>query len=96
MLVEMDNSERLPNAMQKLPQRLQLVLQLFFVEELNLIEISEILEVSVPRVHQLRGQALNRLRGLLSNLEQYRPAQVASPAFRCRIPALLSCNPAAN
>lgn len=69
MLVEMDNREHLLNAMQELPQRLQLVLQLFFVEELNLTEIAEILEVSVPRVHQLRGQALNRLRGLLSDLE---------------------------
>ncbi len=31
----------------------QLVIQLYFVEELNLAEIAEILEVSVPRVHQL-------------------------------------------
>lgn len=68
MLVEMDNRDRLLDAMQQLPQRLQLVLQLFFVEELNLTEIAEILEVSVPRVHQLRGQALSKLRDMLGHL----------------------------
>ncbi len=57
--------ERLVEAMQSLPERLQLVLQLFFVEELNLTEIAEVLEVSVPRVHQLRAKALKDLRKLL-------------------------------
>jgi RNA polymerase sigma factor for flagellar operon FliA len=45
-----------------LPQRLQLVVQLYFVEELNLAEIAETLSVSVPRVHQLKAQALDALR----------------------------------
>ncbi|WP_421852853.1 sigma-70 family RNA polymerase sigma factor [Novosphingobium sp.] len=34
-----------------LPERLQRVIQLYFVEELNLAEIAEVLSVSVPRVH---------------------------------------------
>jgi len=45
-----------------LPERLQLVVQLYFVEELNLAEIAETLAVSVPRVHQLKAQALDTLR----------------------------------
>ncbi len=45
-----------------LPERLQLVVQLYFVEELNLAEIAEMLAVSVPRVHQLKAQALDALR----------------------------------
>lgn len=45
-----------------LPERLQLVVQLYFVEELNLAEIAETLAVSVPRVHQLKAQALDALR----------------------------------
>ncbi|MEP0392548.1 MAG: sigma-70 family RNA polymerase sigma factor [Erythrobacter sp.] len=60
-----EDRERLVAAMSKLPERLMLVLQLFFVEELNLTEIAEVLEVSVPRVHQLRAKALKDLRGIL-------------------------------
>ena len=60
-----EDRERLLKAMIELPDRLKLVLQLFFVEELNLTEIAAILEVSVPRVHQLRAKALKALRGLM-------------------------------
>jgi RNA polymerase sigma factor for flagellar operon FliA len=42
-----------------------MVIQLYFVEELNLAEIAAVLEVSVPRVHQLKAQALDKLRSLL-------------------------------
>ena len=51
--------------MASLPERLQLVMQLYFVEELNLAEIAATLDVSIPRVHQLKAQALDRLRGAL-------------------------------
>ncbi|HEX5644387.1 MAG TPA: sigma-70 family RNA polymerase sigma factor [Erythrobacter sp.] len=64
-LAAMDDRARLVAAMEQLPQRLQLVLQLNFVEELNLTEIAEVLDVSVPRVHQLRAQALAKLRTML-------------------------------
>lgn len=60
-----EDRERLIRAMVQLPDRLKLVLQLFFVEELNLTEIAAVLEVSVPRVHQLRAKALKDLRSLL-------------------------------
>jgi len=51
-----------------LPQRLQLVVQLYFVEELNLSEIAGVLEVSIPRVHQLKAQALDHLRKALAGV----------------------------
>ena len=51
-----------------LPERLQLIVQLYFVEELNLSEIAEVLGVSVPRVHQLKAQALDKLRAALSDM----------------------------
>ena len=60
-----EDRERLLKAMIALPDRLKLVLQLFFVEELNLTEIAAVLDVSVPRVHQLRAKALKDLRALL-------------------------------
>jgi RNA polymerase sigma factor for flagellar operon FliA len=60
-----EDRDRLLQAMIALPDRLKLVLQLFFVEELNLTEIAAVLEVSVPRVHQLRAKALKDLRTLM-------------------------------
>ncbi|MCJ7420390.1 sigma-70 family RNA polymerase sigma factor [Sphingomicrobium astaxanthinifaciens] len=57
-----DAKEALTEAITGLPERLQLVVQLYFVEEMNLNEIAEILEVSVPRVHQLKAKALKTLR----------------------------------
>lgn len=45
------------------------MLQLFFVEELNLTEIAEVLEVSVPRVHQLKAKAMLKLRALMEREE---------------------------
>lgn len=68
-LAAMDDRARLIAAMATLPERLQLVLQLFFVEELRLTEIAEVLEVSVPRVHQLRAQALGKLKALLDDAD---------------------------
>ena len=65
VLAGQQDRARLVEAMTQLPERLQLVLQLFFVEELNLTEIAEVLEVSVPRVHQLRAKALKDLRALM-------------------------------
>lgn len=61
-LSDLEDRDRLLSAMSALPERLMLVLQLFYVEELNLTEIASILEVSVPRVHQLRAKALKDLK----------------------------------
>ncbi|MCU0948448.1 MAG: sigma-70 family RNA polymerase sigma factor [Porphyrobacter sp.] len=65
VLCAAQDRELLIRAMTALPDRLKLVLQLFFVEELNLTEIAGVLEVSVPRVHQLRAKALQDVRKLL-------------------------------
>jgi RNA polymerase sigma factor for flagellar operon FliA len=54
-------------AIAALPERLQMVIQLYFVEELNLAEIADVLSVSVPRVHQLKAQALDKLRAGLGD-----------------------------
>ena len=54
-------------AVSGLPERLQMVIQLYFAEELNLAEIAAVLEVSVPRVHQLKAQALDKLRAALGD-----------------------------
>jgi len=60
--------ERLAIAISTLPDRLQLIVQLYFLEELNLSEIAETIQVSVPRVHQLKAQAIERLRSALEGV----------------------------
>jgi len=50
----------------KLPEREALVLQLYFVEELNLEEIGATLDIGAARVCQIKKSALDKLRGLLS------------------------------
>ena len=75
VLCELEDRDRLLIAMETLPERLKLVLQLYFVEELNLTEIAEVLEVSVPRIHQLKTQALVKLRDAM------RDGDVADPEF---------------
>lgn len=57
-------------AIAALPERLQLIIQLYFVEELNLAEIAQVLSVSIPRVHQLKAQALERLRDALADVAE--------------------------
>ncbi|TRD11087.1 sigma-70 family RNA polymerase sigma factor [Erythrobacter insulae] len=69
VLAGIEDRERLIRAMTEMSDRAKLVLQLFFVEEMNLTEIAQILEVSVPRVHQLRAKALKDLRALMEREE---------------------------
>jgi RNA polymerase sigma factor for flagellar operon FliA len=59
--------QKLTEAISRLPEKEQLVLQLIFVEELDLRSISEILGVSVSRVSQLKSSAIKRLRDLISD-----------------------------
>jgi RNA polymerase sigma factor for flagellar operon FliA len=46
----------------KLPEREQLVMQLYYVEELNLKEIGEVLEVSESRISQILSSVVKKLR----------------------------------
>lgn len=68
ILADAELREAVAGAIAELPDRLQLVIQLYFVEELNLAEIAETLQVSVPRVHQIKAQALDKLRSHLEGL----------------------------
>ena len=52
-----------------LPEREQLVLSLYYEQELNLKEIGAVLGVSESRVCQIHGQAVVRLRGRLTAFE---------------------------
>ncbi len=68
-LLEAADRAALAEAIANLPERLQLVIKLHFIEELNLTEIAAILDVSVPRVHQLKSSALSKLRVFIVEAE---------------------------
>lgn len=57
--------KHLADAIRHLPEREQLVLALYYDEELNLKEIGAVLGVSESRVSQLHSQATHRLRARL-------------------------------
>ena len=65
LLLEAESHAALSKAIAALTERHQLVIQLYFLEELNLAEIAAVLGVSVPRVHQLKAAALKALREAL-------------------------------
>ncbi|WP_461829849.1 sigma-70 family RNA polymerase sigma factor [Aquifex sp.] len=54
--------ERLKRAIEKLPEREKLVIQLIFYENLPMKEVAKILNCSVSRVAQLKSSALGKLR----------------------------------
>ncbi|HTP26585.1 MAG TPA: FliA/WhiG family RNA polymerase sigma factor [Anaeromyxobacteraceae bacterium] len=61
-----EQARALATAIATLPDRLQLVLSLHYVEGLTYREVAKILDVSEPRVCQLHGEALASLRDALS------------------------------
>jgi len=50
----------------ELPQREAMVLQLYFVEEMNLDEIGQTLDIGAARVCQIKKAALDKLRSRLA------------------------------
>lgn len=66
-LLENGFRHQLIDAISTLPERDQLLLNLYYEEELNLREIGAILEVSQSRVCQLHSQAISRLRARLKD-----------------------------
>ena len=65
-LADADQRTALIEAIGELPEREQLVIQLYYVEELNLEEIGQVLEVGAARVCQIKKSAHDRLKKGLS------------------------------
>ena len=58
--------EGLVAAIDQLPERERLVLSLYYEREMNLKEIGEVLDVTESRVCQIHGQAIIRMRSIVS------------------------------
>mgnify|MGYP003623020568 CR=1 FL=1 len=69
----------LAEAIDRLPQREQLLLSLYYKEELTMKEISKVMAISESRVCQLHMQAVMRLRG---NLHTYDPGETRGTGAR--------------
>ena len=55
----------LRNKLEELNEQQLMVLQLYYVEELNVYEIAEVLSVSTGRVSQIKSAAINKLKTLI-------------------------------
>jgi RNA polymerase sigma factor for flagellar operon FliA len=69
---EMDRTRRLhalTDAMTRIPERLQILLSLHYVEGLSYREIGRIMDISQPRVCQLHADALKHLRSALGGVD---------------------------
>lgn len=65
-LAESDLRDRLITAISALPEREAQVIQLYYVEELNLEEIGQVLDVGAARVCQIKASAHARLKKAMS------------------------------
>lgn len=66
LLAETDQRDVLIQAIADLPEREQMVIQLYYVEELNLEEIGQVLDVGAARVCQIKKSAHERLKKALT------------------------------
>lgn len=67
-LAEGELRDRLIDAIAALPEREAMVIQLYYVEELNLEEIGEVLGVGAARVCQIKAAAHGRLKKTMTRL----------------------------
>lgn len=62
---EKELSKALTNCISKLDKREQTLLSLYYLEEMTMKEIGYILDISVPRVSQIHGEIILKLKDLL-------------------------------
>ena len=68
--LETDQLKRtLRSVLGRLPEKELLVIQLYYVEELNIYEIAEVLDVTTGRVSQIKKSAIGKLRDLIKKEE---------------------------
>ena len=61
--------ENLVQALKTLPEREAMLIQLYYVEELNVYEIAEVLQITTGRVSQIKKSAISRLREFIQKID---------------------------
>ena len=69
MLNDKDLKKLLKVSLEQLSGNEALVIQLYYVEELNVMEIAEVIEVTSGRVSQIKKAAIAKLRGSMKSLQ---------------------------
>ncbi len=64
-MLEVEHKQALQVGIQKLTEREQLLLNLYYKEELTLREIAEVLDVSIARVSQIHGKTISKLKQII-------------------------------
>jgi RNA polymerase sigma factor for flagellar operon FliA len=72
----------LAEAISKLSEREQLILSLYYREELTMKEISEVVGVALSRISQIRQASMKKLRVSLAHLRE-RPIAANAPTEQC-------------
>lgn len=67
LLADKSLKDRLAGAIEKLDEKLKLVLQLYYYSELNYKEIGEIMDLSESRISQLHTKAIGKLRKVFAS-----------------------------
>ena len=67
-LTDTELRENLVEALKTLPEREALLIQLYYVEELNVYEIAEVLDITTGRVSQIKKNAISRLREYIKKI----------------------------
>lgn len=61
-----ENVRALSSSIDRLPEKEKQVISLYYVEELNMSQIAEVMELSQPRVSQLHSMAIKKLRASMT------------------------------
>lgn len=69
ILLKKELSQILADGIRELKEKEQLVLSLYYVEELNMKQIADIIEVSEPRVSQIHSNAIKKLKKYMESVE---------------------------
>lgn len=66
LVIAKEQEQLMLQGVEVLAERDQLILQLYYVEELTLKEIAHILDLSIPRISQIHGKILSDLRTFMN------------------------------
>jgi RNA polymerase sigma factor FliA len=70
----LDTQQNLVRALKNLPEREQMVLSLYYYDELTFKEIGKTLDISESRVCQIHGRAVLNLKSLLDGVKKEKKA----------------------